>query len=196
MEKPRCSSRARLAVLGIGFIASISAESTESLKGCYPITLDDVAQLNPPTFAQYPAARVDLKPSKVDIASNPLARRFRTMIRMQAPKGPNFAGHYTIAYWGCGVACIRFAIIDAATGTVYSPPQRLKYVTADHVSFGPNEPRENLPGLRYEVDSRLLIVLGAPNEDDAREGIAYYQWTGKSLQPVRWFKSNKAWCAR
>lgn len=36
------------------------------------------------------------------------ARMFRTMIRTQAKQGPNFAGHYTVAIWGCGSGCRQF----------------------------------------------------------------------------------------
>jgi hypothetical protein len=37
---------------------------------------------------------------------------------MAAEGGPNFAGHYTVALWGCGTSCQSFAIIDAKTGAV------------------------------------------------------------------------------
>ena len=36
-------------------------------------------------------------------------RLFRTRIRKGAAKGPNFAGHYTIADWGCGTRCVSIA---------------------------------------------------------------------------------------
>ncbi len=39
-------------------------------------------------------------------------RSYRTQIREGAAKGPNFAGHYTIAEWGCGSSCVSIAIID------------------------------------------------------------------------------------
>jgi hypothetical protein len=38
---------------------------------------------------------------------------FPAEIREAARKGPNFAGHYTIAEWGCGSGCVSFAVIDA-----------------------------------------------------------------------------------
>ena len=46
------------------------------------------------------------------------ARRLRTMLRIGAASGPNFAGHYTPVTWGCGVACQEFAIVDAKSGRV------------------------------------------------------------------------------
>ena len=54
------------------------------------------------------------------------ARRFRTMIREAAAKGPNFAGHFTVAEWGCGAGCVSVAIIDAATGSIYRDRGRLQ----------------------------------------------------------------------
>ena len=38
-------------------------------------------------------------------------RLFRTMIRRGAAKGPNYAGHYSIATWGCGTGCMSMASI-------------------------------------------------------------------------------------
>ena len=35
--------------------------------------------------------------------------------------------------------------------------------------------------LRFRLDSRLLVVLGAPGEDATRDGVAYYEWTGHAL---------------
>jgi len=35
-------------------------------------------------------------------------RTFRTAITDAARKGPNFAGHYTVAEWGCGSGCMSW----------------------------------------------------------------------------------------
>src|SRR5512143_3606792 len=51
-------------------------------------------------------------------------RLFRTRIREAAAKGPNFAGHHTIAEWGCGSGCIMISLIDATSGVVYESPFR------------------------------------------------------------------------
>jgi hypothetical protein len=83
--------------------------------------------------------------------------------------GPDFAGHYTVAYWGCGSPCGRFAIIDARTGRVFmsdvSAPVR--------------------PLVRR--DSRLLIVDGTDWGRADTLGhpmlpyIFYYEWRRDSL---------------
>jgi hypothetical protein len=49
-------------------------------------------------------------------------RWFRTIIQRGAAKGPNFAGQYTIATWGCGTGCVSMAIIDAKDGSVRDGP--------------------------------------------------------------------------
>ena len=195
----RCRERAArhlsLALLAIGLMVGAAAtQASEGSEACFPITLDDVAAFDPPVFESYPATPTKDKPHVVDLSSHPRARRYRTMLRTQAQEGANFAGHYTIAGWGCGIACLEFAIVDASTGKVYFPPQ-IKTVTADHVGPTPTEPEPTFFALRYRENSRLLIVIGALNDDPSMEGIAYYHWTGKSLKRLRWFKTQKKdWC--
>ena len=52
----------------------------------------------------------------------PGQRMYRTMIRLATKKGPNFAGHYTVAEWGCGTACEQIAVVDSQTGNVFDGP--------------------------------------------------------------------------
>lgn len=156
--------------MAVGLIAATARASDSLGGGCFPITLDDVARLNPPAFDDYPAKPVTGKSRKVDLASHPLAHRYRTMLRMQAREGANFAGYYTIAGWGCGLSCLQFAIIDAATGKVYFPPD-IDSVSTVHVDETPTELVPKFNGLRYRVNSRMLIVLGAANDDTSREAL-------------------------
>ena len=80
-------------------------------------------------------------PAPVDLRSHPRAPRFRTMLREGARKGPNFAGHFTITYWGCGhTDCATLAIIDARTGRVYFVPFNIE------------------SDIHYRRSSRLLLV--------------------------------------
>ena len=77
-----------------------------------------------PRFEDYPATERfigTLAPPKL---IRPADRLFRTMIREGASKGPNFAGHYTIAEWGCGSGCVSIAVVDAKDGTVFQAPFR------------------------------------------------------------------------
>jgi hypothetical protein len=109
------------------------------------------------------------KPAPVNLASYPGARQFRTNLRKGAPKGPNFAGHYTIVRWGCGTACQSGAIIDAVNGRVFFP-----------------FPAPSSGGICFRLDSSLVIVDPIDKETfDSWEGqlpswlqTRYYNWDG------------------
>ena len=130
-----------------------------------------------PRFASFPARVEKLgRPAAVDIRSDRKARTYRTMLRDGAKAGPNFAGHYTIVSWGCGSSCVQWAVVDGRSGKVHFEPA-VETVDATHVD--PDEP------LEFHRDSRLLIVLGAPNEEGAREGVSFYEWSGKSFNLLK-----------
>jgi hypothetical protein len=168
----------------------------QSLGGCLPITMNDVAPLDPPAFAQYPATVLSIaKPAAPDLASNPEAKQFRTMLRDGAKDGTNFAGHFTVVGWGCGSACLDFGILDAKNGHVYFPPE-LRAVSVMNVGTSPDEAAPAYDALRFRPDSELIAVLGAPNEDESREGIAYYRWDGKKLVAVKAYPNTKTQCAQ
>ncbi|MEO7187890.1 MAG: hypothetical protein ABIW58_05740 [Sphingomicrobium sp.] len=105
---------------------------------------------------------------------------FRTIIRQQAKLGPNFAGHHTIVHIGCGAATVCPAIIDARTGKVVFTPE-LGSATALFV-FADSTHVETL---NYRRSSRLLVVVGRPNEDESRDGISYFLWDSGKLRLLR-----------
>jgi hypothetical protein len=128
-----------------------------------------------PRFEAYPVHDTFTgTPAPVDLSSAQGARRFRTVLRAGAAKGPNFAGHYTVVQWGCGSPCQSYAIVDARTG---------------RVRFG----EESLSvGTDFRLDSRLLVAN--PPERwleaygtaavDAFGGYAtstYYAWNGTRM---------------
>jgi hypothetical protein len=82
--------------------------------------------------------------ARVNLRSHPQARMFRTMLRDIARKGPNYAGHYGVGYWGCGTDCLRVGIVNLRNGRAYVSPF---YASV---------------GIAYCRNSRLLIV--APRE--------------------------------
>lgn len=116
------------------------------------------------------------KPAAVDLSSHPQARTYRTQLRRQAAEGPNFAGHYKIAIWGCGSSCQAFAIVDSQTGRAYFPPD-LPFVS--HVSWDGDD-----FGLQFRLDSRLLVLHGSPKEEP-RVGTFYYLWQTNTLTLIR-----------
>lgn len=128
-----------------------------------------------PRFSEYPARGVYRgRPARVDLQSNPDARRYRTRLREGARTGPNFAGHYTVVTWGCGTECQTLAILDAKTGRVYFAPFQLRL------------------GEKHRLNSALLIanppgawkdVYGKElkNVPDGPPRTTYYRWNGRRL---------------
>jgi hypothetical protein len=141
-----------------------------------------------PTFGDFPALAgftgVPARPA----LQTPGQRLFRTRISEAARNGPNFAGHYTIAEWGCGTSCVSVAVIDAETGSVQEGPfGRLpnallaygKALRYDRDSKGKYQNEE----LSYRLNSRLLIARGCPN--DANCAAYFYEWTGTQFKLLR-----------
>ena len=116
------------------------------------------------------------KSAAVDLSSHPQARSYRTELKRQAAEGPNFAGHFKIAIWGCGTSCQAFAIVDVQSGRVYFPPE-LPFVT--YVDWYADD-----LGLQFRLDSRLLVLHGSPKEK-ARVGTFFYLWQTNSLGLIR-----------
>lgn len=78
-------------------------------------------------------------PAPVNFTTKSEAKKFHTVITEGAARGPNFAGHYTFIYWGCGSSCQSSVVVDAITGKIY----------------------DGLPsslGYDFKVDSSLLIL--------------------------------------
>jgi len=138
-----------------------------------------------PQPEEYPAMEIFHGKPVPPRITRPADRLFRTMIRQGGAKGPNFAGHYTIAAWGCGSGCISIAVIDAKDGKLYSSPFRtlgwgmplLKY----EGKFVPYE--EGFTPLAYRLDSRLLTVRGCPEDSDCAS--YFYEWTGSTFKLIR-----------
>jgi hypothetical protein len=169
-----------------GALALASGASAQAGPDCM-IHLSDVAHA--PRFSDYPARPVRAGRYAAPDLSSREARRYRTVLREAAAKGPNFAGRYRLVVWGCGAGCADFAIIDAASGRV-SFERSLRAIALGQV--GEEGTGFDDLGLRSRADSRLLVVLGAPNEDKAREGVAFYEWTGKALKLLRFVPRAKA----
>lgn len=140
-----------------------------------------------PAFARYPTRVSKSQPVGPEVR-NGIARTYRTAIRNEAAKGPNFAGHYTLIEIGCGAATTCVAIADATTGKVHflSNLRSASSLMRDTGAF-------DLARLNYRVSSRLLIVAGEPSENENREGMSYYLWDGRKLRLVR-YVSAKTLC--
>jgi len=153
------------------WIPQISQRDT---KNCYPIVESDLTRADPPRFKMYAAkTQAGIRPAPVALNSNPKARTYRTVLKEGAAKGPNFAGHYTVVVWGCGSSCVTFAIVDSLTGRVVFP-EKVSSISGAHFEGGSDdaesEGKTDNWGLRFRLDSKLLVMVGTLNEDDNKEG--------------------------
>ncbi|GAA0558184.1 hypothetical protein GCM10008942_03330 [Rhizomicrobium electricum] len=141
-----------------------------------------------PKFSDWPVrAMTTTHRVSISLRHNPQARLFRTVLRQASQQEPDFAGHYKIAVWGCGASCTDWGIIDLATGKVVLD-ESLRGIGGANI--GPETETPDYWGLRFRKDSALLIVVGAPREDDRRDGIAYYHWTGKAFRLLRFVNAG------
>jgi hypothetical protein len=97
---------------------------------------------------------------------------YRTQIREQASEGPNFAGHFTVAKWGCGSPCLAFVIIDAKSVVIY-----------DHVpSVGCADTTGIDASIEFKLTSCLVMTTGFSKELGC--GTDFYEWNGKKLSLI------------
>jgi hypothetical protein len=95
--------------------------------------------------------------------------RYRDSVALDVHKGPNFAGHYTVAQWSCGTGCSSGVVVDAETGHLY---RNMPYGTLD-ISETPYK------GLSFRIDSTLLIVEACTDADQQKQPDCsrnYYRW--------------------
>jgi hypothetical protein len=83
-----------------------------------------------PKFSDYAVTTKFRGQPAAPVLSTPKARMFPTELRRQSANGPNFAGHFTRARWGCGAGCVYVAVIDASSGEVFMPELSFETVAA------------------------------------------------------------------
>ena len=132
-----------------------------------------------------PVPKLTAKPT-APIVKHGAARVYRTVLREGAKQAPNFAGHYTIIEIGCGAGARCPAILDTRTGKVVFPPE-LKVAEALLMETGPGD----FETLNYRLDSRLLVVVGTPNENLGQEGVYYYVWRDDRLALFRFLPAAR-----
>ena len=160
-----------LLILSLTLIAPVSSMGAAQKNG-------DIKAV--PQFSDYPVKDIYRgKPAAVKLASHPLARTFRTVLRDGAEKGPNFAGHFTVVLWGCGAGCQSFAIVETKSGKVM-------FMTSEKEKIP-----EAVVGLDYKIDSSLLVVnpIAVLEAEDPASGLRsedcrYYVWRGTKLDLV------------
>lgn len=118
-----------------------------------------------PGFQDYPAEGIFTGKNAPLILSGE-SRMFRTRLRAAASQRPNFAGHYILTTWGCGMGCLMGAVIDSKTGKVYQIPFTL-------CCWG-DDADEHFEPIEFRLDSRLIIFNGVRNETDGDKGRHFY----------------------
>lgn len=143
-----------------------------------------VGSVRAPRFDDYPVRDIYRGKPASPALSTSEARRFRTELRRQAAFGPNLAGHFTFARWGCGAGCVMVAIIDARTGQVWFPNFRLEDAVTSAGRIALDHSTE------FRLDSELIIAIGLVNERDA--GTSYFRWHDGALSLIRFDKYQAA----
>jgi hypothetical protein len=143
-----------------------------------------------PRPSDYPAKPYTGANAAPDVKTHLRSRRYRTQLRNWAKEKPNFAGHYILATWGCGTGCTQIAVIDAETGKVFHPRgATLNYIDNIHddllVDDNPSPLRSDFGALRYSADSRLLVLVGMPDNRPADRGISWFVWENNLLRRIR-----------
>jgi len=97
----------------------------------------------------------------------------------------NFAGHYILSSWSCGMWCSRILIVNAKIGKVYgfsgSPEVCFSHLEND---FDCNEDFKNID---YRIDSNLLVFFGFwyINNDGREKGFHYYKFENGRLTHLK-----------
>lgn len=107
------------------------------------------------SFNDFPVIKhLIIKNIHLDLKSLKGANEFKTRLK-EAFKADtiNFAGHYTLVFWGCGSPCKISMIIDRLTGKIYESPT-------------------SSLGYEFKSDSRMLIV-NPPNENGFYDDCIY-----------------------
>ena len=88
-----------------------------------------------------------------DIANK--RHNMRTRLRQALKAGPNFAGHYALAIYGCGTGCIGLSMVDVKTGQIYDDvPNPMCYYPMDKDYHYAGQDAQ------FSKDSRLLYLAG------------------------------------
>jgi hypothetical protein len=131
-----------------------------------------------PRFGDYPVKEIYRGRVAPVILEGKRARMFRSRLREDARAGTNFAGHYTVVFWGCGTGCAQLAVVDALTGRVYWPP--LAYTD---IPVAPEDAAAPHPNFR--PDSKLLVLTRSHYDGRGGRTAYYYLFDNKRFRLLR-----------
>src|SRR5690349_13526229 len=167
----------RFVILGLALPFAATASEPEPTHGAAPGSGPDCPrrlgdQQGAPRFADFPAPRRISHYVAPQLSSREV-RAHRSTLGAEAANGPNFAANYTLAAWGCGFSCSAAAIVNLGNGRVVFPSELSRISTRyvrDWVSDRPLRYR----GMRFNPDSRLIIVIGSAVGAETDESAVYY----------------------
>lgn len=157
-----------------------------SIEKCHFVTDADLFDAEAPAFGEYPTAAEEVTSApKLNVKNNPIATRYQIVLRREMAESPNYAGHYRLAFWGCGASCAMFAVINLRTGSVITAKDFGYVVGADLAADGflSGTPSDGW-GFRFKRNSSLLVVLGAPDENESKTGAYYFVLQGEKLHLI------------
>ena len=121
-----------------------------------------------PTWQQYRVDEIYRGKTATPVFETKEEREFRSQIRRQAAKGPNFAGHYTVVSWGCGTECTRFVVVDAQTGRIVFHAQR-----------------EEACAVYYKLGSRLIVTDNRCADTEPKDyHRSFWEWSGTEMRVI------------
>jgi len=171
---------------------AIAATTDDDGYNEYTIRESDIPE-DAPRFQDFPSKVFTGKNAPPNLRSDSRTKMYRTRLAESAKEKPNFAGHYILARWGCGTDCIQISIIDAITGQVYHPSGVTTNVAVnvEDLLLDESESRPNFGSIKFRTNSRLLMLIGMPEESVERRGISYYVWEHNQLRLIR--HVHKGW---
>lgn len=151
----------RLAVTALSVIA-ISA-----VLSCAAVFAQSV-----PQFRHYATGAIYSGPRLAPDLSSREAYNYRTRLRAEAPREPNFASDHRVVTWGCGTSCETGAVINLRNGRVTFFPFSVCCSAKD------DEPGFNR--IEFRPNSALIIFSGLRNEEGI-DGAHFYEFSGRGF---------------
>ncbi|KAF0811446.1 hypothetical protein IGB42_04064 [Andreprevotia sp. IGB-42] len=158
-------ARSGLALAMAAMHGRVASMLLGGLMACAAMWGDPAKAAPVPDPAHYPASPLYTGKIAAPVLDSPFTRMYRTRIRLGAAAGPNFAGHYTVVAWGCGMDAYMFVVVDAITGKVYRPPVGCMALAGGFDLPLPGFAAEANPG--YRPDSTLLLTIGVEDGPDS-----------------------------
>jgi hypothetical protein len=120
---------------------------------------------NPEAAAERPLYGGPIAP--VDFAGSNLkqAANFKMAIMEAVAKGPNFAGTYAVAQWGCGTGCQGHAVVNVESGKIIAvgPETRAGIGISLESPIMITNPKENFPSVAEMQKADLVQLTSLAN---------------------------------